>query len=59
MEVTLLNHTPLWVCSNAIRTCWQSFDKDDNGSAIDLTLTDRVGNKLKQASTQEHLYYNF
>lgn len=26
MEVRLLNFTPLWVCSNAIRTCWQSLD---------------------------------
>lgn len=59
MEVTLLNHTPLWVCSNAIRTCWQSFDKGDNGGEIDITLIDRVGNKLKHASTLEHLHYNF
>lgn len=59
MEVTLLNHTPLWVCSNAIRTCWQSFDKGDNGGEIDLALIDRVGNKLKHASTLEHLFYNF
>ncbi|MCR8690424.1 FAD-dependent thymidylate synthase [Campylobacter sp. RM9264] len=59
MEVTLLNHTPLWVCSNAIRTCWQSFDKGDNGGEIDIALIDRVGNKLKHASTLEHLHYNF
>ncbi|WP_086257174.1 FAD-dependent thymidylate synthase [Campylobacter vicugnae] len=59
MEVTLLNHTPLWVCSNAIRTCWQSFDKGDNGGQIDIALIDRVGNKLKHASTLEHLHYNF
>ncbi|MBE6430602.1 MULTISPECIES: FAD-dependent thymidylate synthase [Campylobacter] len=59
MEVTLLNHTPLWICSNAIRTCWQSFDKGDNGGEIDIALIDRVGNKLKHASTLEHLHYNF
>ncbi|WP_086237315.1 FAD-dependent thymidylate synthase [Campylobacter porcelli] len=59
MEVTLLNYTPLWICSNAIRTCWQSFDKGDNGGEIDLALIDRVGNKLKHASTLEHLFYNF
>lgn len=59
MEVTLLNHTPLWVCSNAIRTCWQSFDKGDNGGEIDLALIDRVSNQLKHASTLEHLFYNF
>lgn len=59
MEVKLLNHTPLWVCSNAIRTCWQSFDKSDNGGEKDIELIDRVGNKFKHSSTLEHLYYNF
>ncbi|MDU7071014.1 FAD-dependent thymidylate synthase [Campylobacter ureolyticus] len=59
MEVKLLNFTPLWVCSNAIRTCWQSFDKGDNGGEIDKELIDRVGNKFKHASTLEHLHYNF
>ena len=59
MEGKLLNYTPLWICSNAIRTCWQSFDKGDNGGEIDLALIDRVGNKLKHASTLEHLFYNF
>ena len=59
MEVKLLNYTPLWICSNAIRTCWQSFDKGDNGGEIDLALIDRVGNQLKHASTLEHLFYNF
>lgn len=29
MTVELLRHTPLWVCSDAIRTCWQSQDKSD------------------------------
>lgn len=59
MEVKLLNFTPLWVCSNAIRTCWQSFDKGDNGGVKDIELIDRVGNKYKHASTLEHLHYNF
>lgn len=59
MEVKLLNFTPLWVCSNAIRTCWQSFDKGDNGGEIDKELINRVGNKFKHASTLEHLHYNF
>lgn len=59
MEVKLLNHTPLWVCSNAIRTCWQSFDKSDNGGQKDIELIDRVGNKFKHSSTLEHLFYNF
>ncbi|MBN2825138.1 MAG: FAD-dependent thymidylate synthase [Campylobacterales bacterium] len=59
MEVTLLHHTPLTICSNAIRTCWQSFDKSDNGGEKDRELIDRVGNKFKHASTLEHLNYNF
>jgi thymidylate synthase (FAD) len=59
MEVTLLHYTPLTICSNAIRTCWQSFDKSDNGGQKDRELIDRVGNKFKHASTLEHLNYNF
>jgi len=59
MEVALLHHTPLTICSNAIRTCWQSFDKSDNGGEKDRELIDRIGNKFKHASTLEHLSYNF
>jgi len=59
MKVTLLHHTPLEVCSNAIRTCWNSFDNSDNGGEKDRALIDRVGNKFKHASTLEHLSYNF
>ncbi|MBN2767927.1 MAG: FAD-dependent thymidylate synthase [Campylobacterales bacterium] len=59
MKVTLLHFTPLNVCSHAIRTCWQSFDKSDDGGEKDVALIDRVGNKFKHASTLEHLHYNF
>ncbi len=59
MQITLLHHTPLTICSNAIRTCWQSFDKSDDGGEKDRELIDRVGNKNKHSSTLEHLYYNF
>jgi len=75
MEVELLNHTPLWVASTAIRTCWDSGDKSDTGWFIpesegdpdayyvmgekDLALIDRVGNKNKHSSTLEHITYNF
>ena len=59
MTVTLLHHTPLTICSNAIRTCWQSFDKSDNGGEKDRELIDRVGNKFKHSSTLEHITYNF
>jgi thymidylate synthase (FAD) len=59
MKVTLNHHTPLVICSDAIRTCWQSFDKSDNGGEKDRELIDRVGNKFKHASTLEHIVYNF
>ena len=59
MKVTLNYYTPLIFCANAIRTCWQSFDKSDEGGEKDRELIDRVGNKFKHASTLEHLVYNF
>ena len=59
MEITLLHYTPLDVCAHAIRTCWQSFDKSDEGGEKDKALIDRVGNKYKHASTMEHLVYTF
>lgn len=59
MKVTLNHHTPLIICADAIRTCWQSFDNSDNGGEKDCALIDRVGNKNKHASTLEHLTYSF
>ena len=63
MKVQLLNHTPLQICANAIRTCWQSFDKSDSTDEFcgeaDKALIDRVGNQFKHSSTLEHLFYNF
>jgi thymidylate synthase (FAD) len=59
MKVELLHHTPLEICSKAIRTCWNSHEKSDNGGKIDKDLIDRVGNKFKHSSTLEHLNYNF
>lgn len=59
MKVVLNHYTPLLICSDAIRTCWQSFDTSDNGGEKDKELIDRVGNKFKHASTLEHLSYNF
>lgn len=35
MRVTLLHHTPLWVCSIAIRKCWSSEDKSDTVRVLD------------------------
>lgn len=59
MKVTLNAYTPLVVCSDAIRECWQSQDKSDNGGEKDLALIDRVGNQYKHSSTLEHLTYSF
>jgi len=59
MKVELLQHTSLNVCARAIRTCWDSHDKSDNGGEKDCELIDRVGNKHKHASTLEHLSYTF
>ena len=42
MQITLLFHTPLSVCSHATRTCWQSFEKGDCGGEKDRELIDRV-----------------
>lgn len=59
IQITLLNYTPLWVCSNAIRTCYQSFEKGDKGGQKDKELIEKVGNKNRHGSTLEHLFYNF
>ncbi|MDR2639037.1 MAG: FAD-dependent thymidylate synthase [Helicobacteraceae bacterium] len=59
MQITLLQSSDLAVCSRAIRVCWQSQDKSDNGGERDRELIDRVGNKNKHASTLEHLFYTF
>lgn len=59
MTITLLSATPLSVCSHAIRTCYQSFAKGDNGGAIDMGLIDKVGNQYKHTSTLEHINFSF
>jgi thymidylate synthase (FAD) len=59
MKVELLQHSSLQVCAQAIRTCWQSFDKSDNGGDKDKELIDRIGNQYKHSSTLEHLSYTF
>jgi thymidylate synthase (FAD) len=59
MIVELLHHTPLEVCSHAIRTCWQSFHRGDGGGESDRALIERVGNRYKHSSTLEHLTYTF
>lgn len=57
--VTLLHHTPLNVCSHAVRTCWESHEMGDDGGPKDKALIDKVGNKFKHSSTLEHLNYTF
>lgn len=63
MTVKLIHHTPLWVCSDAARTCWASQDKSDSTENCtgekDKELIERVGNKFKHKSILEHLSYNF
>lgn len=46
MRVTLLHNTPLWVCSRAIRTCWDSHDKSDTKTHTGTTLQDLVSKNL-------------
>ena len=62
-KARLIHHTPLIVASEAIRTCWQSFDKSDSEDGQcgekDKELIHRVGNQFKHASTLEHLNYSF
>lgn len=59
LHVALLHFTPLHVCARAIRTCWDSHAKSDNGGEVDKDLIYRVGNKNKHKSTLEHLFYSF
>ena len=65
MTVDLNFHTPLHVCSKAIRKCWDSTDKSDTCNTNDdigekdRALIFRVGIKNKHSSTLEHLVYNF
>ena len=42
MKVTLNHYTPLVVCSDAIRTCWQSGDKSDTKEARDIYATECI-----------------
>ena len=59
IHINLLHYTPLHVCAKAIRTCWDSHAKSDNGGNVDKDLIYRVGNKNKHKSTLEHLVYSF
>lgn len=65
MKVTRLTHTPLPICSQAIRMCWNSEDKSDTFNTNDQLgpkdreLIDRVANKFKHESVKNHIHYTF
>jgi thymidylate synthase (FAD) len=58
IRVKLLHYTPYWVCSDAIRTCWNSFHKRGDRET-ELELINRIGFKNKHESTLEHITFNF
>lgn len=58
-NVVLLHHTPLSVCTQAIRQCWDSFNRSDDGGPKDRNLVYKVGVTNNHSSTLEHLFYNF
>ena len=63
MTVNLLHSTPLAYVAHGMRMSHNNHDKSDSNDATigpkDLALIDRVGNKLKHASTLEPLQYIF
>lgn len=59
MQVTLMEHSKLETAAHAVRTCWQSFGRGDDGGPKDKALLNKVGNVYRHASTLEHLRYTF
>ena len=63
MTVNLLHATPLLYVAHGMRMSHDNHDKSDSTTSTigpkDLSLIDRVGNKLKHASTLEPLQYIF
>lgn len=59
MTVNLLHHTPLKVCSYAIRTCYNSHHKSDDGGKEDMRLICRVGKEYGHTSVIEHIVFTF
>lgn len=53
MEVKLEFHTPLWIASKAIRTCWDSHDKSDTCSHDDIDFF-RDGSAKCTVCGEEH-----
>ena len=59
MKVEVLHFTPLVIASKAIRKCWNSEDKSDDGGEKDLAVIERVGNKFNHKSTLRHCHITF
>lgn len=66
MQVRLEYYTPLSICSNSIRTCWDSFNNGGNYEChtdvitdSDKNLMERVIKKNNHSSTVEHIVYHF
>jgi len=67
MQVELLHHTPLNVCSTAIRMCYDTHSKSDSendksyekAGTKDRDLIRRIGVKMKHNSVLNHLQYTF
>ena len=63
MTVNLIHYTPLAYVAHGMRMSHNNHDKSDSNGVIvgpkDLALIDRVGNKLKHASTLEPLQFIF
>jgi len=59
MKVKLLHATPLSVAIHATRTCYDSFDKSDDGGEKDQALMNRVIVSHNHGSVYEHCHFNF
>jgi thymidylate synthase (FAD) len=66
INVELKYHTPLSICANSQRTCWDSFDKvieylepTDNLQESDKELLKKTILKFKHDKALEHLNYHF
>lgn len=59
MKVTLLHATPLSVVIHATRTCYDSFDKSDDGGEADRALLKRIVVDNNHGSVFEHCNFTF
>lgn len=59
VEIKKTNFTPMSVCALAIRKCYGTENKADNGGDKDKSLIYKVGNKHRHGSVLEHLRFTF